>query len=280
MKRDLFFLFRDLDGIRLMDYLSKIWKIELEILDKFDDFCKKNKLKYSLAYGTLLGAVRHAGFIPWDDDIDVIMPRADYEYLLTNWDIPDYILQNKRTNNDFNQNFTKIRKDHTAFLQDEHEKNVSYHTGIFIDVFPGDRVAPKGKARLQQYFYCALNLLYSREFTSGTKSNFIEKILLGLPRELRLRILDTTDKKIQIWNESDNPFFFPSTLHDIKVFFASDLFDRMTDIVFEGKKYMCMYDYDNYLRNCYGDYKCLPPEEERVLKHHPVFIDTESNYSP
>ncbi len=261
-----------------MDYLSELWNVELEILDQIDSFCRSNGLKYSLAYGTLLGAVRHGGFIPWDDDIDVIMPRADYEFLLSNWNVPGFILQNKRTNNDFDQNFTKIRKDHTAFIQDEHEKNVSYHTGIFVDIFPGDRVAPKGKARQQQFFYCALNLLYTREFTSGTKSSIIEKILLSLPRKLRLEILKTSEKKIQAWNRFDNQYFFPSTIKDAKVYFAPDLFDKMIDIPFEGKKYMCINDYDAYLRNCYGNYMCLPPEEERVLKHHPVFIDTESNY--
>ena len=91
--------------------LQKLWECELDILEHFDQFCRNNGLKYSLAYGTLLGAVRHGGFIPWDDDIDVIMPRKDYEYLVNNWDVKGYIVQNKRTNDDFNQNFTKIRKD-------------------------------------------------------------------------------------------------------------------------------------------------------------------------
>ena len=104
--------------------LRKVWDVELEILTQIDTFCRNNGLKYSLAYGTLLGAVRHGGFIPWDDDIDIIMPRKDYEYLIANWDIPGYIVQNKKTNDDFSQNFTKIRKDNTAYVQEEYEKYV------------------------------------------------------------------------------------------------------------------------------------------------------------
>ena len=120
-------------------------KTELDILKAFDSYCRKYGLKYSLAYGTMLGAVRHKGFIPWDDDVDVMMPYEDYEKFIKNWekDGPEgFILQNKETNWDFTQNFTKIRKDKTTFLQTEWERNVSYHIGIFIDVFPGFKAAP------------------------------------------------------------------------------------------------------------------------------------------
>ena len=101
--------------------LDEMKAVELGILKKFDSICKENGLEYSLAYGTMLGAIRHKGFIPWDDDIDIMMPREDYEKLLAVWDQSapkEYILQNTRTDSDFTQNFTKIRKDHTTFLQD------------------------------------------------------------------------------------------------------------------------------------------------------------------
>lgn len=125
---------------QIPDQLQRqIWATEQEILDVIHQVCTEYGLRYSLAYGTLIGAVRHKGFIPWDDDIDLIMPREDYEKLLAIWNEAapkGYILQNTRTDPDFTQNFTKIRKDHTTFLQDESEREKHYHKGIFVDIFP------------------------------------------------------------------------------------------------------------------------------------------------
>lgn len=263
--------------------LQLIWKAEREILDEIDRVCRTNGLRYSLAYGTLIGAVRHAGFIPWDDDIDIVMPRDDYNKMLTIWSReaqPKYVLQNKNTHSDFNQNFTKIRKDHTAFLQFEFEKHVTYPTGFFVDIFPGDRVAPQGLKRRLQYFNCALNLLYSREGVTIKKETLPEKILMCVPRGLRLKIRNWCDKNIQKWNKTDNQYFFPSTIYDARVYYPADLFDDMTEIEFEGKKYMCVRDYDKFLRIYYGDYMQLPPEEKRVFTHHPIYVDFNENYSP
>lgn len=167
---------------------QQIWATEQEILDVIHQVCTEHGLRYSLAYGTLLGAVRHKGFIPWDDDIDLMMPREDYEKLLVIWNQSapkGYILQNTRTDSDFTQNFTKIRKDHTTFLQDEAERTKHYHKGIFVDILPGDRV-PSGKLeKTVQYIACAINLLYSRGHTSGSGGLIgkAERILLKAPKK-------------------------------------------------------------------------------------------------
>ena len=99
---------------QIPDQLQRqIWATEQEILDVIHQVCTEYGLRYSLAYGTLIGAVRHKGFIPWDDDIDLMMPREDYEKLLAIWNEAapkGYILQNTRTDPDFTQNFTKIRQ--------------------------------------------------------------------------------------------------------------------------------------------------------------------------
>ena len=268
-----------------MTELNKLWEAELEILDSINKFCKENNLKYTLAFGTLIGAVRHGGFIPWDDDVDVIMPRKDYDYLLNHWNVDGFIVQNKVTNDDFSQNFTKIRKDHTTFIHNDWEKKVSYHKGVFVDVFPADKVAPAGFSRKIQFAECALNLLYSREFTSqkresvvGEGNALLERILLCVPRKMRLTIRTWLDKRIQRWNNTNGEYFCPSCIKEAKIYYPADMFDEMIAIRFENREYMCVKDYDTVLKKYYGDYMKLPPENERVLKHHPQIINLKKNF--
>ena len=262
----------------------QIWAAEQEILDVIHQVCTEHGLRYSLAYGTLIGAVRHKGFIPWDDDIDIMMPREDYEKLLAVWDQSapkGYILQNTRTDSDFTQNFTKIRKDHTAFLQDEAERTKHYHKGIFVDIFPGDRV-PSGKiGRRIQYIACAVNLLYSRGHTSGSGGMVgeVEKILLKAPKEKYSVRRERAEKKIRSWNGDESlQYVFPSTIRSSRKYYPANLFENVKTIEFNGKQYMCVADADSTLRVEYGDYMQLPPEEDRVWKHHPFLIDFEHNY--
>ena len=264
--------------------IEQLWVTEQEILDVIDRICAENGLRYSLAYGTLIGAMRHKGFIPWDDDIDIMMPRKDYEKLLAIWDSvapKEYILQNARTNPDFTQSFSKVRKNHTTFLQDESERIKTYHKGIFVDIFPGDRVAPRGLARKRQYAACVLNLLYTRGHTSGSGGlvGMVERILLNISEEKRIKRRVATEKKICKWDGNENyEFIFPSTLAWCKKYYPADLFENLKKIEFNGKKYSCFADPDSILRIDYGDYMQLPPENERVWKHHPIVIDFERNY--
>ena len=268
----------------VIDYIKDVWQVETEILDVIDKVCEENNLKYSLAYGTLIGAVRHKGFIPWDDDIDIVMPVKDYEKLLEIWDdvAPEgYLLQNKKRESDFTQNFSKIRKDHTAFLEYEEERTANYHKGIFVDIFPGYRVAPGKISRKMQYIACAVNLLYSREFTSGSGGliGFVEKILIHFPGKIQKKLLESSNKFIARWSSNDSlDYFFPNTIGVAGHYYPAELFDKMTKLTFEGKEYSCVDDWDNFLKKDYGDYMQLPPESERTWAHHPLLIDFEHNY--
>ena len=263
---------------------QQIWATEQEILDVIHQVCTEHGLRDSLAYGTLIGAVRHKGFIPWDDDIDLMMPREDYEKLLAIWNEAapkGYILQNTRTDPDFTQNFTKIRKDHTTFLQDESERAKHYHKGIFVDIFPGDRVAPSKLGKNVQYIACAINLLYSRGHTSGSGGLIgkAESILLKAPKGKYIIRRERAEKSIRRWNGNATlQYVFPSTIAWSRQYYPANLFENMRTIEFSGKQYMCISDYDSILRLDYGDYMQLPPEEERVWKHHPILIDFEHNY--
>lgn len=264
--------------------VSYVWETELDILDAIDRICRRNNLKYSLAYGTLLGAVRHGGFIPWDDDIDIIMPREDYNIFLNAWEKehPDeYILQNKYTEKNFTQNFSKIRKYHSTFLHSYEEAKKGYHTGIFVDVFPGDKIPTSALARKIQFANIAINLLYARNYTSGSSGirNLVEKLLLALPAGLKMRMYKSTDKAIQKYNKNESlPFVFANTIEWAKKEYPSDMFNYLIDIQFQGHTYRAFGEYDRILTLDYGDYMQLPPEAERVPKHHPVLIDLNKNY--
>ena len=270
--------------VNIQEQIKQVWSVEQEILDVIHRVCSDYNLRYTLAYGTLIGAIRHSGFIPWDDDIDIIMPRDDYEKLLEIWENAapaGYILQNIRTNADYTNTFSKIRKDHTTFLQDEAEAAKQYHKGIFVDIFPADRVADNAVSNKVQYIACAVNLLYTRGYTSGSGGfiGAVERILLALPKCVHPMLRKTSEKIIRRWNNDEElRWFVPSTIEYAKHYYPSNLFDDMKTIDFCQKSYLCVADPDAFLRADYGDYMQLPPEEERVWKHHPIIIDFEHNY--
>lgn len=267
-----------------LNIMSGLWKTEQEILDIIDEICSINSIRYSLFYGTLIGAVRHKGFIPWDDDIDIVMPRSDYEAFRKVWmDNPPngFILQDYNTDSDYTNNFMKIRKDKTTFLQTEKERKKKYHKGVFVDIFPADHLAPSNMGQKVQYIACAINLLYSRGFSSGTGGviGLIEKVLLHVPKLFHPFIRKKSEGIIKLWNKNERTQYFCScTIDSCRKYYSNDLFDEMKLVEFNGKMYCSVSDTDAALRVEYDDYMQLPPEEERVWKHHPILIDFEHNY--
>ena len=266
------------------DTIGRVWAVEQEILDVIHQVCTEHGLRYSLAYGTLIGAARHQGFIPWDDDIDLMMPREDYDKLLQIWNDAapaGYILSNGDTEKDCYINFSKIVKDHTTFLQQDADRERDIHKGIFVDIFPGDRVAPGKLGRICQFAAFAVNMLFSRGYTSqsGGLIEFCERLLLLIPRKFHPSLRSKAQKFASRWNgRVQTNYVFPCTFNDSRKYLAADLFERMEQVEFAGKRYMAVAKWDEYLRDYYGDYMQLPPPEERVWKHHPIIIDFEHNY--
>ena len=264
--------------------LNKIHEIELEILDVVDAFCRLHKIPYSLYCGTMLGAVRHGGFIPWDDDVDICMLRHDYDRFIKLWlnsHNTKFIIQNKTTNQCFDQSFTKIRKDHTTFLQSDEYAGL-YHNGIFIDILPLDRI-PTGRIGKVIYKWNLMNfLLFTREhvdYKSSPFVRFVSSIILGNPnaerrKAKRFKYL----KRITQYNKNSTlNLVSANSLDGLRHEMPSDLPTRYKRIQFEDRSYMCYDNCDGLLTAWYGDYMTLPPEDQRVWKHKPVIIDFDNN---
>ena len=265
--------------------LKQIQSTELEILIYFDKFCKENNLKYSLSGGTLLGAVRHKGFIPWDDDVDCMMMRDDYDRLVSLWnekaDTDKFILQLKDNSPAFSQSFAKIRKNHTSFLQ-KGEPAGEYHNGLFIDIMPADRL-PKGKIREFLYYIDVMFYqLFTREFAppqSGFVMKTITSAIISLTNKksrasLRKKLL----KKLTKYNENKNLQIISfETIDSMHRHYSADLMNETIDIEYEGVMLKASSKWKEILEIGYGDYMQYPPEEEQVWKHHPIVIDFEHN---
>ncbi len=265
--------------------LKELWKVQLEILDIIDDICRKNDIDYSLYAGSLLGAVRHHGYIPWDDDLDICMSRENHDRFVEVWnqeDHPGYILQNKDNTPTFTQSFTKIRKDHTTFLQVDWERN-RYHTGIFVDIFPIDRI-PNGSLNRKQFFWdCMRYQLYMREFVPPKGSTLVKTVsglfLKGTSSKHKTAYRKHFEEKLREYDKHTewNTVAVERT-QSFRQILPIDLLDEYTRLEFEGKDYECFAKWDEYLTCKYGDYMKLPPENERIWNHHHLIIDYEHNY--
>ena len=265
--------------------LRQLQLTQLEILKVIDRFCRDHGIRYSLYAGTLLGAVRHKGFIPWDDDLDICMSRADYYSFLKAWEEEKhegYLLQTKENSPRFTQSFAKIRKDHTCFLQFDVEIE-QYHTGIFIDIFPIDRM-PKGLLTRKLFqLRCLKYQLLTREFLPPDGSPMLKvaaKMMLTLsPIKQRGARREKILRKIQKYNsKEDLPAVAIETQSSIRTPLPPSFMKEFTELSFEGCSFMCSAVWHEYLSAKYGDYMKLPPENERVWKHHPIILDFTRNY--
>ena len=261
--------------------LRRLQLTQLEILQVIDAFCKDNCIQYSLYAGTLLGAIRHQGFIPWDDDLDICMERSEYERFLRTWEsqVPEgYLLQNKENTPLFTQSFSKIRKEHTTFLQYEWERG-RYHTGIFVDVFPIDRM-PSNAVKRALFQWKAMHYqLLTREFVPPKASVPVKMvsnlILKAIPKKRREQARERDLSFLESFHDASSPRAAIETLASIRMSLPADLMDQYVDCKFEGEQFPIFKNWEGYLRCKFGDYMTLPPESERTWKHHPIILDFE-----
>ena len=271
-------------GEALEESLREFQLKELKMLKALAEQLESAGVKFYLIGGSSIGALRHKGFIPWDDDIDICMLRQDYNRFVKLWiksQNTDFIIQNKTTDNCFDQSFTKIRKNNTTFLQSDEYAGL-YHNGIFIDVLPLDRI-PKAAFKKALFKWNLMNyLLFTREHVDS-KSNvlvrFVSSIILGdsNPKRRNAKRCKYLKKITQYNSNTTLNLVSANTLDGLRHEMPSDLPSCYKRIKFENREYMCYDNCTGLLTAWYGDYTVLPPEENRVWKHKPIIVDFSHN---
>lgn len=272
--------------------LRKLQMLQVGMLKDFDTLCRKHDLAYFIDYGTTIGAVRHQGFIPWDDDVDVSMPRKDYERFLeiAARELPDrYKLYNVFTEKTFVMTFSKICLNDTVFVEAANP-NIKYTSGIFLDVFPYDKTSrdeKKRKKQIKKTFIWGRIVVLSEypvplmpEGLRGWKRSIAKlgcRCIYGLLHLFGLNKLKAY-KRRQKWacmfeNEETDVYIdlTPTVGPEKTMIYEKELYP-LQDIAFEGLSVKSMHDHDGHMQRVYGDYMQLPPVEQRV-NHFPSAFD-------
>ena len=246
--------------------------ISRNILADFDRVCRNNNIKYTIAYGTLLGAVRHHGFIPWDDDVVVIMLRDEYaKFLKCIGQLNEkYTFVSVETNDKYTTPLPKIYDNRTELIELHHRDK--FKLGVYIDILIFDYLP-------QNYFLksiCQFRSMLARKIwglaTYETKTNFfLEKVLrniafkinLGRKASLMINWLNSNNNKSQL--VANLQYSIYGLRKD--TFTTADLLN-VTNIKFENIEVLAVKNYDLFLKQWYNDYMCLPPIEKRVTHHN------------
>ena len=254
--------------------LEELKSIQLEILDKVDEYCKKVGLQYFLSSGTLIGAIRHKGYIPWDDDIDIYMPRKDYETFVRDYNAYDgnFRVLSLKTIPDYTNAYAKVERVGTLLIE-----NVDYpfEMGINIDVFPVDGVPDDIDIR-KSYMNKADRLFQKMTLKNVSinfrRRGFLKNLTLALAKVLLLpKSLPVLAKELDsmIDKECETTKYVCNLVSNNKFGkeYPRSVIEGSVDVEFEGKKYKTMQGWETYLSVNYGDYMQLPPEEKRVSTH-------------
>jgi lipopolysaccharide cholinephosphotransferase len=263
----------------------EIQECELEILKCFKNFCQKNKLFYVLCAGTLIGAVRHKGFIPWDDDIDVHMLRPDYERLVYGDDLdysmlPPHIKICKWQDGTLNYPFIKLIDTRTK-IDSKYIDNMYEVSSVWIDVFPIDALPSdtrecdklfKKSTRLRQIL--TIKMSQSKQGKTRWKK-ILKPVLKIIFKPISIKALcKKIDDVSNTYNLDSCEYIRHLVWGDTrKQRIPKDEFVRTVQVEFEGEKFNAPSNYDEYLRQMYGDYMKIPPKEQQITHNMVVWID-------
>lgn len=267
-----------------MEQLKKLQSKLLIMLEWFHEFCVNNNLTYYLCGGSMLGAARHQGFIPWDDDIDVMMPREDIKKLeeLLNNTSGKYVLESPTTDaKDYLYSFSKLYDTTTILVENTKHK---IKRGIYLDIFPLDGMgntwedAEKHMTKIRKTF----NLLLCK--TTGIRKGrkWYKNAAVFLFRAIPLNEKKLLRKLVSLceersWNDcelSGNPV----GAYAMKEIMPKSVYGTPTLYKFEDIEVYGVENYDEYLTRIYGEWQKLPPEEKRVSHHDYIDLDLETSY--
>lgn len=261
--------------------IRKLQNAELMILKDIADICNKNKLKYYLIGGTLLGAVRHKGFIPWDDDIDLVMFRNDYDELfrlLTEKYNEKYFVQRFETDRNYTRYIMKIRLNGTKHIEDR-VSGVEMNHGIYIDIFPIDYLKNSGmcthiRGGALRTLFAIKNIKHVKTGYNGIKG-IVSKIVLPFIKLIPDSFINTMfDKICTMDNHKECSYVtnFASHFKWKKQMYPTEYFGEGTELLFEDAYFCVPNQYEKILTRLYGDYMQLPPKEKRTA-HNIVEVD-------
>lgn len=262
--------------------LKELQKYSLDILKEVDRFCRENNIKYFLGEGTLLGAVRHNGFIPWDDDIDILMLREDFDKFVNNFKSKDLGLEYFNTMKYWTV-FAKVRllKD-TKFYSPRLEKLQRY-TGPRIDIMPLDYF-PNQNTFKEKYIIKKLDilkiLLRNKIVPIGKKKYIFGYLVWLLTRIIPYKLLvKSVNKTMTKFNKGNYNYVinYGSEYNKNKEIFPIKYFNEVKEIKFHDNSFYISPNYDEMLMQIYGDYMTLPPVEKRVVKHYLKIRKSDSN---
>lgn len=266
--------------------MTELQKIEFDILKEFISLCKKLNLKYYLVCGSALGAVKYNGFIPWDDDMDVALPRSDYEIFCKKAQelLPKHLfLQNYKTDTEFPMIYSKLRDSRTTYI----EKSVSgrnIHHGVYIDVFPLDgypedinarNKIEKEKRRYSFLSMCCFNANYSYKI----------KLLVAIEKLFRVhkksfKFTKRLDKCISAFPLEKSEYWCNHGNWQGKLEYAPKWhYGDGIDVTFEGLCVRIPEKYDDYLTQKYGDWRADLPKEQQVGHHYYEVMDLNRPYT-
>jgi len=253
--------------------LRKAQLIMLDMLIEFDAICKKHQLQYWLDSGSLLGAVRHQGFIPWDDDIDLSMPIEDYNRFLEIAEgelSHEIFLQTSKTDKNFKFDYTKLRSNRASIVEfHEKDKQIKYHQGLFVDIFPMLTIE-NSEANKKQYDSTLKEIRDASSISLHTPNGKDDPLK-------RAALTASLKQKHQGWEiaKSDNSdkskVIYGGEMPDVAAWFDIEEVFPLTTMEFEGHSFPTPNNPSHYLDAIYSfDYRQLPPKNRRIIHAHSI----------
>ena len=261
--------------------LKTLQECEYNILKELDSICKKNNLRYSLCGGTLLGAVRHKGFIPWDDDIDVVMPRKDYLELLN---IKELLPERYKLITPYNSDETiypygKLCDMDTELIEDPVGKKIRSH--VYIDIFPLDGMPATMKQQIHhlnsvrfrtKMFYRIKIAKYKKNLKLGIIKSVLNICLCIIDKIVPTDILiKWVDKKVVKYDFDKCKFVASIDGYGEREIMQKDVYNFNSKIMFCNDEFSCIEKTDYYLTKMYGDYMKIPPKEQQIVHDNEAY---------